>query len=87
VHVLVTGHTGFKGAWLTLLLTHRGHHVSGLALDPEPGSLFDLADVSGLVDLDMRVDIRDAVATTSAIERVKPDVVVHLAAQPLVRAS
>ena len=41
MHVLVTGHTGFKGAWLTLLLRRAGHDVTGVALDPEPGSLFE----------------------------------------------
>lgn len=87
MHYLVTGHTGFKGAWLTLLLASRGHRVSGLALDPVVGGLFDRADVAGdLVD-DFRIDIRDAAATASAISAAAPDVVVHMAAQPLVRES
>jgi CDP-glucose 4,6-dehydratase len=87
MHYLITGHTGFKGAWLTLLLTSQGHKVSGLALDPEPGSLFDVADVAKELIHDFRVDIRDATATSEAIQQVKPDVVMHLAAQPLVRES
>ena len=87
MHYLVTGHTGFKGAWLTLLLLGRGHRVSGLALDPVDGSLFDRAGLADLLVADHRVDIRDAGATTAAVAAVAPDVVVHMAAQPLVRDS
>ena len=87
MHVLVTGHTGFKGSWLALVLTQRGHQVSGLSLDPEPGSLFERAEVSAVMTNDLRVDIRDAKATVEAIGQVSPDVVIHMAAQPLVRAS
>jgi CDP-glucose 4,6-dehydratase len=87
VHYLVTGHTGFKGAWLALLLLERGHTVSGLSLEPLEGSLFEAADVSGALKFDFRVDIRDAEATRSAIQAASPDVVMHLAAQPLVRES
>lgn len=87
MHYLVTGHTGFKGAWLTLLLRALGHEVSGLALEPAPGALYERARVAELVDRDLRVDIRDARATADAVARTRPDVVVHLAAQPLVRQS
>lgn len=87
MHYLVTGHTGFKGAWLTLLLNHRGHQVSGLALDPVPNALFTRARLEDLLDRDLRVDIRDAAATADAIASVAPDVVIHMAAQPLVRES
>lgn len=87
MHYLVTGQTGFKGAWLTLMLTQSGHIVSGLALDPTRGSLYERARLSELLRRDLRVDIRDAAATQEAINAVKPDVVLHLAAQPLVRES
>ncbi|NTW38275.1 MAG: CDP-glucose 4,6-dehydratase [Cellulomonadaceae bacterium] len=87
MHYLVTGHTGFKGAWLALLLAEQGHRVSGLALDPAPGALFERAAVGELLEHDHRVDIRDASATAAAVQRTAPDVVVHLAAQPLVRES
>jgi CDP-glucose 4,6-dehydratase len=87
MHYLVTGHTGFKGAWLTLLLKERGHRVSGLALDPVPNALFTRARLGELLDNDLRVDIRDAAATAHAIASVTPDVVIHMAAQPLVRES
>lgn len=86
--VLVTGHTGFKGAWLSLWLASRGAEVSGLALDPPTvPSLFALAGVADVLAADHRVDIRDADATAAAIRSVAPDVVFHLAAQPLVRES
>jgi CDP-glucose 4,6-dehydratase len=87
VKYLVTGHTGFKGAWLALVLHHHGHEVSGLSLDPAPGSLYERARVGELVGHDLRVDIRDAGAVREAVGRVAPDVVLHLAAQPLVRES
>ena len=84
---LVTGHTGFKGSWLTLLLRQRGHEVSGLALDPEPGSIFELAGLAASLTVDARIDIRDGEATRAAVRDIAPDVVIHMAAQPLVRAS
>ena len=87
MHYFITGQTGFKGAWLTLMLTEQGHTVSGAALDPAPGSLYERARLSELLLHDLRVDIRDAGATREAIFAVKPDVVLHLAAQPLVRES
>lgn len=87
MHYLVTGHTGFKGSWLTLLLHERGHTVSGIALDPPAGGLYERAGIRELVTNDHRVDIRDAAATATAIAQIAPDVVIHLAAQPLVRES
>ena len=87
MHYLVTGHTGFKGSWLSLLLLQRGHTVSGLALDPPAGGLFETAALSRRLQHDKRVDIRDAAATATAIADIAPDIVIHLAAQPLVRES
>ena len=84
---LITGHTGFKGAWLTLMLLERGHGVSGIALDPEPGALFTTARLSKALDHDIRRDIRDFDGLQADIANIAPDVVVHMAAQPLVRAS
>ena len=85
--VLVTGHTGFKGAWLSLWLHRLGARVHGLALDPLPGSLFDRAEIAALLATDHRVDIRDADAINNAVADVSPHAVIHLAAQPLVRES
>lgn len=85
--VLLTGHTGFKGAWLALWLQKLGARVHGLALAPstEP-SLFALANVAQGVD--HRVgDIRDAKTVMSALTNAKPEIVFHMAAQSLVRES
>lgn len=83
--VLLTGHTGFKGSWLALWLSELGADVVGIALDPETTpnhwSLLDLA-VS-----DYRQDIRDTNAVARIIADVRPEIVFHLAAQPLVRRS
>ncbi|MCU1558286.1 MAG: galE6 [Microbacteriaceae bacterium] len=87
MHYLITGHTGFKGAWLSLLLSARGHTVSGLALDPTPGALFETAGVDSILANDERIDIRDAAQTARAVQTMSPDVVIHLAAQALVRDS
>jgi CDP-glucose 4,6-dehydratase len=83
--VLVTGHTGFKGAWLALRLSALGAEVTGLALDPATDpSLFTLADV-GATLRDRRGDIRDAAGVSAAITASQPRIVFHLAAQALVR--
>jgi CDP-glucose 4,6-dehydratase len=83
--VLVTGHTGFKGSWLCLWLQTLGSQVSGLALDPSPEPSH-----WGLLKLsinDHRVDIRDEAAVRRVFAAERPEVVFHLAAQPLVRRS
>jgi len=69
------------------MLIERGHEVFGLALDPEPGSLFETARLSELVELDIRGDIRDRAVVRDCATAAKPDVVIHMAAQPLVRES
>jgi CDP-glucose 4,6-dehydratase len=83
--VLVTGHTGFKGSWLVLWLQRLGAAVTGFA-GPPPTSpaMFELARVGELVD-DLRGDVRDAAAVAAAVARAAPEVVLHLAAQPVVR--
>ncbi|MCE1236226.1 MAG: CDP-glucose 4,6-dehydratase [Hyphomicrobiales bacterium] len=85
--VFLTGHTGFKGAWLTLWLHAMGAEVYGYALDaPTTPSLWDLADV-GAVCRDHRGDVRDLEAVTAAMQAFDPQIVFHLAAQSLVRPS
>lgn len=83
--VLLTGHTGFKGSWLTLWLHSLGAEVSGFSLDPatEP-SLFELARVAEGIN-DQRGDLRDLGALLELIAETQPEIVLHLAAQPLVR--
>lgn len=85
MHFLVTGHTGFKGAWLTILLRKLGHNVSGIALDPEKESLFNKAQVHKLLLNDFRLDIRNHSDFSKAVTRIEPDFAIHLAAQSLVR--
>ena len=87
MHYLITGHTGFKGAWLSLWLNSLGHEVSGISLDPIPNSLFDRANVSESIQNDFRIDIRKSDEVKSALLQLKPDVVFHMAAQPLVLES
>jgi CDP-glucose 4,6-dehydratase len=87
MHYLITGHTGFKGAWLSLWLHSLGHEVSGISLDPIPDSLFDRANVSEVLQNDFRIDIRKSDEVKSVLAQVNPDVVFHMAAQPLVRES
>lgn len=84
---LVTGHTGFKGSWLSLWLAHMGHEVYGIALDPPPGGNFEAAKVGSVLAGDVRMDIRDADGLARAVKSIEPEVVFHLAAQPLVRES
>ena len=85
--VFLTGHTGFKGGWLALWLSHLGADVRGYSLDPNTTpNFFTEARVSSRVD-DVRGDIRDAISLDAAMTEFAPDVVFHLAAQPLVRLS
>lgn len=84
MRILVTGHTGFKGGWLSLLLKELGHEVYGVAQAPDNDSLFSKAGISQILDGDFRVDIRDAQEFTKVLRQVKPAVVIHLAAQALV---
>lgn len=86
--VFVTGHTGFKGGWLSLWLQSLGADVHGYALEPPTTpSLFDVAGVEHDMASHTTGDIRDCDRLSAAIARVQPEVVFHLAAQPLVRNS
>ena len=87
MHYLITGHTGFKGSWLSLMLQMQGHTVSGISLDPLEKSLFNQARLINLFENDLRIDIRNSRELTQAVKRVDPEVIIHLAAQPLVRES
>jgi CDP-glucose 4,6-dehydratase len=87
--VLVTGHTGFKGAWLSLWLQSLGARVFGASLEVAPStpSLYELAQVAEGMAGSLALDIRDARALERAVVQVKPEVLVHMAAQPFVRRS
>lgn len=85
--VLVTGHTGFKGSWLAFWLSRLGAEVTGLSLPPATRpSLFDALGLAGMCDSRIG-DIRDAESVRAVVADARPEVVLHLAAQPLVRAS
>jgi CDP-glucose 4,6-dehydratase len=85
--ILITGHTGFKGSWLTLLLNKMGHEVSGLSLDPSSESHFSLSGITQFVREDYRVDIRDKTALFASLRESQPQFIFHLAAQSLVKES
>lgn len=84
---LITGHTGFKGSWLTLWLKQQGALITGLALPPDTQpNLFELARVDEDIDSHF-CDIRDTQAVSDLVHQAQPQILLHLAAQPLVRAS
>lgn len=86
-NVLVTGHTGFKGAWLTRILVNAGAIVTGYSLQPPTApNLFSLADIENRVN-HVIGDIRNIEQLKKVFEEIKPEIVFHLAAQPIVRDS
>ncbi len=86
--VLITGHTGFKGSWLSLWLDRLGAAVHGYALEPPTTpNLFSVARVHERLATDTRADVADLTALNDACARARPEVVFHLAAQPLVLES
>jgi len=87
-NVLITGHTGFKGSWLSLWLSKMGANVFGYS--PQPNSYpnnYTLSDVGDLIAGENTADIRDKTALNKAIKESEPDYIFHLAAQPIVRES
>ncbi len=85
--VLVTGHTGFKGSWMCRALVNAGAIVTGFSLTPPTKpSLFDMASIANGMD-SVIGDVRDLAAMKACFERAKPEIVFHLAAQPIVRDS
>ena len=85
--VLITGHTGFKGSWLSFWLTQLGAKVIGYALDPlKDPNLFNVLDNHKRI-IDHRKDIRDLVTLEKIIQSARPEIIIHMAAQSLVRES
>src|SRR5437764_216975 len=85
--VLLTGHTGFKGSWAAIWLSGLGAKVTGLALPPDQTpSLFELAGVADLME-SLLVDLRDEPAVAKALASRRFDLVLHMAAQPIVRTA
>ena len=83
--VLVTGHTGFKGGWLTIWLSGLGARVTGVSLPPDqgPDNLYERADVARRCESHF-LDVRDAAAMAKIVSETQPEIIFHLAAQPLV---
>ena len=85
-NVFVTGHTGFKGSWLCLWLHRLGARVTGYSLQPPTNpSHFEIANVGSVMERDHRADIRDEKHLGAAMRDARPDLVIHLAAQSVVR--
>ncbi|MCM1217611.1 MAG: CDP-glucose 4,6-dehydratase [Lachnospiraceae bacterium] len=85
--VLVTGHTGFKGTWMCTVLLRAGAEVIGYALKPPTSpSIFEITDMEHKMD-SVTGDIRDLAHLRDVFERVRPEIVIHMAAQPIVRES
>lgn len=85
--IFITGHTGFKGTWLTRILRNAGADITGYALKPPTTpSLFELTDTKKHIH-SIEADITDAEKLIKAVKESKPDIIFHLAAQPLVRLS
>jgi CDP-glucose 4,6-dehydratase len=84
---LITGHTGFKGAWLAAMLKAQGHDLVGISLPAIDKSLYKEANLSGVFNEEYFLDIRNRNEFKSAISNANVDVAFHLAAQPLVRES
>ncbi len=81
--ILITGHTGFKGVWMTLLLERLGVDVAGLSLAPQANSLFSNLERAGKIQ-ESFIDIRNHLAVSEFVKHVKPSAIFHFAAQPLV---
>jgi len=85
--VFITGHTGFKGSWLSLVLHYFGAFVTGYALDPPTKpSLYELTDLQSLIESNIH-DIRDIETLQIALKTAQPEIIFHLAAQPIVLES
>lgn len=85
--VLMTGHTGFKGGWLSLWLQSMGAELRGIALEPPTTpALFNVAQIAKRMDSHI-ADIRDAGAISRLVKEFQPEIIIHMAAQPLVRLS
>lgn len=87
-HVFLTGHTGFKGGWLSLWLSSMGAKVTGYAMAPNTTpNLFDVLAVDSLIEKSHIADIRDLEILQEAMLEARPEILIHMAAQPLVRYS
>lgn len=85
--VFLTGHTGFKGTWMSRILVNAGAQLTGYSLEPPTiPNLFEMADLQGKMN-SVIGDIRDLSSLRDAFEKARPEIVIHMAAQPIVRDS
>ena len=84
--VLITGHTGFKGSWMCRMLMSAGANITGYALEPSEPSLFKICHIGENIN-SIIGDIRDLEHLKEVCNQVQPEIVIHLAAQPIVRKS
>ena len=87
MRVLITGHTGFKGSWMALMLAKLGHEIHGISDVLVPNSHYEIAEVNRVMSSSRFLDIRDKVELKNAFQETLPDIVVHLAAQAFVLES
>ena len=86
--ILVTGHNGFKGSWLTAILSILGSHVYGVSLKPIVGpTIYNLAKIKNLVKKSIIIDIRNFSELENLIREIEPEIIFHLAAQPILGKS
>ena len=86
--VFLTGHTGFKGSWLSLWLSELGAKVYGFSLEPPTKpAFFDDSNIEQILTKHTHGDIRDSQTLIGALQEAEPEIVIHMAAQPLVRES
>ena len=82
--VLITGHTGFKGAWLSLILHKLGAKIYGYSLKPKKNSLYNKLNIQSFIKKSYLKDIRNYSNLKNSLNETNPDIIFHLAAQPLV---
>ena len=86
--IIITGHTGFKGSWLCFWLSLSGANIYGISKSiPTNPSLFNILNIKKLIKKDYRVNIEDYKKLKNVVEKVKPDLIFHLAGQSLVKKS
>ena len=86
--VLITGHTGFKGSWLSFWLSQTGAKVYGISNNvPTNPSLFKILNIKNILKKDYRIDIENYIKTRKIIKQINPDIIFHLAGQSLVARS
>ena len=81
--VFLTGHTGFKGSWISIWLNHLGAEVKGYSLEPTTNeNLYDIAKIDTIVESEIN-DISDFDSLLSSIKAFQPEIIIHMAAQPI----